>query len=246
MIDFFGFCDLKFTLNFIQVKPIVSFIPLEPKLFPKKESAEENGESLSAAKISPVKRTPEKEGGSENDVTSPKRVRLEIAPVVSPVPVKTDAESDPVGEEGSVIAKASTGEPEVKRRKSETPAPVAPVASAATLSPRSSAESSNFVFGENLTERADNFQSVKAANFVFGQNLTERAENFSPEPRDEETTGSSPTPKAAAVAPAAPVQTSSDPKSPPKSLSESAAAYYESHAPPKRKYDEVSHFSSLV
>jgi len=114
-------------------------------------------------------------------------------------------------------------------------------------SPRSSAESANFVFGENLTERADNFQSVKAANFVFGQNLTERAENFSPEPRDEETTGSSSASKAAAETPALPVQTTSDPKSPPKSLTESAAAYYESHAPPKRKYDEVkNHFSLTV
>jgi len=168
-------------------------------------------------------------------------VRLEVAPAVSPVAVKTDTESV------ELVGDGSTGEVEVKRRKSETPAPVAPVTSAAALSPRSSAESANFVFGENLTERADNFQSVKAANFVFGQNLTERAENFSPEPRDEETTGSSSASKAAAETPALPVQTTSDPKSPPKSLTESAAAYYESHAPPKRKYDEVkNHFSLTV
>jgi len=79
-----------------------------------------------------------------------------------------------------------------------------------------------------LAERADNFST----GFVFGQNLTERAENFSPEPAEAE-------PDKATLSPvaAAPI---SDPKSPPKSLTESAAAYYETHAAPKRKYDEVS------
>jgi hypothetical protein len=75
---------------------------------------------------------------------------------------------------------------------------------------------------------------------VFGQNLTERAENFSPEPKEVSaaaTSGDESVPEIASSSSAA-ATPAADPKSP-KSLTESAAAYYESHATPKRKYDEV-------
>jgi hypothetical protein len=183
---------------------------------------------------SPAKRSPEK---SEDESSgSAKRVRLETAPP----PLLPDKPVKPDGPEGEADAKISPESLSPRPAAALSPprsAALSPPRSAALSPPRSS-EASNFVFGENLTDRADNFSSAAAAaspSFVFGQNLTERAENFSPEPSEPaamvEEKSDQPSPKAPA-----PV---TDPKSPPKSLTESAAAYYESHAMPKRKYDEV-------
>lgn len=157
-----------------------------------------------------------------------KRVRLETAPPPPPVAPER-AEHTEIPE-----ADAKKCEPEPLSPKLEK--------TASTLSPpRSSEASSNFVFGEKLSERA----AAPAPGFVFGQNLTERAENFSSDPKEPVS------PAAAAAAaetkseqplPASSMSPVSDPKSPPKSLTESAAAYYESHATPKRKYDEARLF----
>lgn len=152
---------------------------------------------------------------------SPEKAEEEEEPATSAKRVRLETAPPPA----SAPSPAKTGpEPEVKPSQS--------------LSPRSS-DAPNFIFGQNLAERADNF----ATGFVFGQNLTERAANFSPEPAADETEPDKPKPSTFTPPPvAAPV---SDPKSPPKSLTESAAAYYESHAAPKRKYDEVRGFDSL-
>ena len=162
----------------------------------------------------------------DEEIISPKRVRLEVAapppPAATSPPAKIETENATSGT-NETNDDVTSGVSEIK--KSEP-----------SLSPRpasSASESPNFVFGENLTERADNFASVKSGNFVFGQNLIARAANFSPEQKEAEAA------KAALADKTTPVVASADPKSPPKSLSESAAAYYESHAAPKRKYDEV-------
>lgn len=189
----------------------ILFLPLEKKptlvsdALPK--SNHENGDSK--ATVSPPKRTPP--DTRDEVTTSPKRIRLETAPVV----VEETAEPlkvDPIVEARPVTPQKTNKAPAAESKLGE------------------------FIFGENLTERADNFSNSKSANFIFGQNLNARAENFSPEPKEDKP--DEPLPRTASqTVPAVPAV--SDPKSPPKSLTESAAAYYESHATPKRKYEEV-------
>ena len=96
---------------------------------------------------------------------SPEKAEEEEEPATSAKRVRLETAPPPA----SAPSPAKTGpEPEVKPSQS--------------LSPRSS-DAPNFIFGQNLAERADNF----ATGFVFGQNLTERAANFSPEPAADET-----------------------------------------------------------
>jgi hypothetical protein len=197
-----------------------------------KENGHTGRPNIFSSCFSPAKRSPEK---VDEDVSSPKRVRLEVVapqlthPTTTPTtPTSTVEKPDQLPTiADSKTTSTSSGETESKK-STETVAALSPTRSS------SASESSNFIFGENLTERADNFASVKSASFVFGQNLIERAGNFTPEETEAATA-----PKLTPVSPipAAPI---SDPKSPPKSLTESAAAYYESHALPKRKYDEVT------